>query len=199
MRGRIYGAYRNRSKLFQPDLCAGDTPADPFKKEDVQALAAAMSTHDHSSGKGLSVAAALPDGSIANAKLGPDVARANLLTNGGFEIWQRGNGPFTANSAYSADWWQIVLSGSDTVSVTRTGGEPPGQYAASCTVTHGTGNVFYQQVLKTLETQVLGKTVAVSIRVWAPVAGATVILNRDGTGGGQATGNSAYRGNTGKR
>src|SRR5215831_3274209 len=33
---------------------------------------------------------------IANDNLGPDVARANLLTNGGFEIWQRGNGPITA-------------------------------------------------------------------------------------------------------
>src|SRR5215467_15380555 len=40
---------------------------------------------------------AITDGSITNAKLGPDVARANLLTNGGFEIWQRGNGPFVGN------------------------------------------------------------------------------------------------------
>src|SRR6516162_2782482 len=37
---------------------------------------------------------ALANGTVSNANLGPDVARANLLVNPGFEIWQRGAGPF---------------------------------------------------------------------------------------------------------
>ena len=38
--------------------------------------------------------------SVADANLGPDVvARTNKLVNGGFELWQRGNGPYTANGA----------------------------------------------------------------------------------------------------
>ena len=47
-------------------------------------------------------ASTIPNGSISNAQLGPDVARANLLTNGGFEIWQRGAGPFIGD-VVSAD------------------------------------------------------------------------------------------------
>ena len=159
---------------------------DIFKKEDVQVLAQAVDQHDHTAGKGLSVAPA--NASITNAKLASDTARANLLTNGGFEIWQRGNGPFTATAAYCADRWQIALSGGDTVSVSRSAGESPGQYAAGVTITHSAGNVLLQQVIKTSETQLLGKAVAFSIRVWSNVAGPVVILSRDGTGGGQATG-----------
>jgi hypothetical protein len=67
---------------------------------------------------GTIVAADLADAGITNAKLGPDVARANLLTNGGFEIWQRGNGPFTGG-VYSADRWFSGLAGTDTLSVSR--------------------------------------------------------------------------------
>src|SRR5262252_529729 len=111
---------------------------DVFMKEDVQVLAQAVDQHNHTSGKGLQLAAgAIPagtitsamiadgtiqgadiasgtvtstnilDGTIAtadlannavtNAKLGTDTARSSLLTNGGFEIWQRGNGPYTVN------------------------------------------------------------------------------------------------------
>jgi len=90
---------------------------DLFKKEDVQTLALAVDQHDHTAGKGLSVAPTA--GSVTNAMLGPDVARANLLTNGGFEIWQRGNGPFTANGVYSSDRWRQDLSGSSTLSVSK--------------------------------------------------------------------------------
>src|SRR5215471_14015617 len=56
----------------------------------------------------------LANQAVTNVKLGTDTARLNLLTNGGFEIWQRGNGPFTANSAYTADRWLISLASGDT-------------------------------------------------------------------------------------
>lgn len=42
--------------------------------------------------------------------------RLNLLTNGGFEQWQRGAGAFTASSAYTADRWQLYTAG---LTVTR--------------------------------------------------------------------------------
>src|SRR5499427_9021761 len=133
---------------------------DVFMKEDVQILAQAVDQHNHTTGKGLPIAAgAIPNGSITsamiadgtiqgadiatgaitttqiadgtiatadlanqavtNAKLGTDTARLNLLTNGGFEIWQRGNGPFTANGVYTSDRWFIALQGTDTLSVSK--------------------------------------------------------------------------------
>ena len=145
---------------------------------------------------GTIVAADVADASLTNAKLGSDVARANLLTNGGFEIWQRGNGPFTANNAYAADRWQIVLIGNDTVSVTRAAGLGPGQYAASVTTTHGTGNVLLQQILRASDTGLLGQTVTFSVMVWSPNTAPIVAINRDGTGGGQVNGNTHTGGST---
>lgn len=52
-----------------------------------------------------------PD-AIPNARLGPSVARANLLTNGGFEVWQRGPGPFPSGVAnsWAADRWRANIS-----------------------------------------------------------------------------------------
>ncbi|MHA1304369.1 MAG: hypothetical protein ACTSPI_11785 [Candidatus Heimdallarchaeaceae archaeon] len=35
----------------------------------------------------------------------------NLLDNGGFEIWQRGDGPFTNNGDYTSDRWQLLKGG----------------------------------------------------------------------------------------
>src|SRR5262249_46089074 len=61
----------------------------------------------------------LANNAVTNAKLGTDTARLNLLTNGGFEIWQRGAGPFNTASAFTADRWQIVPSGSPGYSVSR--------------------------------------------------------------------------------
>ena len=53
-----------------PTFSRATAATDLFKKEDVQALAAAMSTHDHSAGKGLILpAGAIPDGSITSAKI----------------------------------------------------------------------------------------------------------------------------------
>jgi hypothetical protein len=45
--------------------------------------------------------------------------QSNLLVNGGFEIWQRGNGPFTVSAAYTADRWTTLLSGTGTLSVSK--------------------------------------------------------------------------------
>src|SRR5262245_60247482 len=58
--------------------------------------------------------------SVSNKMLASDTARANLLTNGGFEIWQRGNGPFTGTgTGYCADRWALYAIGGPTFSCVR--------------------------------------------------------------------------------
>src|SRR5262249_55251334 len=89
------------------------------------------------------------DQTVKNIDLGSDVARLTLLPNGGFEIWQRGNGPFTANGVYTADRWQIFLAGTDTVSVTRsTSQQPASAYALQVAYTRVTGGSQIYQALK---------------------------------------------------
>src|SRR5499427_4015779 len=78
----------------------------------------------------------LANNAVTNAKLGTDTARLNLLTNGGFEIWQRGNGPFTtAGTALSADRWASLSSGAPTVSVSRNTANVDSSSAACAAVT----------------------------------------------------------------
>jgi len=149
---------------------------DLFKKEDVQTLALAVDQHDHTAGKGLSVAPTA--GSVTNAMLGPDVARANLLTNGGFEIWQRGNGPFATAGAWSADRWSNSAQAGDSLSISRdtanADGAPSGACAA-CTFTRGgsgTSTLLNTLVVSTDYAALRGKTVTLSIRVRTSVASA---------------------------
>jgi hypothetical protein len=53
-----------------PTFSRATAATDLFKKEDVQALAAAMSTHDHTTGKGLPMAAgSIPNGTITSAMI----------------------------------------------------------------------------------------------------------------------------------
>jgi len=143
----------------------------------------------------------LANASVSNAKLGPDVARASLLVNGGFEIWQRGNGPFTATAAYAADRWQISLSGSDTLSVSRDTTNVDNSLAAAALVFvlgTGAGATVFQQAFgrpgDALE-QLKNKTVSFSIRVRtstatsirayvSPDAGVTKTFSNYHSGGG---------------
>jgi hypothetical protein len=185
--------------------------SDIFVKEDVQALAAAMSTHTHNgAGTGLAVAALAPgsvtsaaivdgtitaadmaDATVTNAKLGPDVARANLLTNGGFEIWQRGNGPF-AGGSYSADRWGAGISGTDTLNVSRdtTNMDIRSVCCAVATFTKGTGSgTSLGQDLKEQVNQLRGQTVTCSMRVKTSTANAVRLRITDGI---SATANSSY-------
>jgi hypothetical protein len=124
---------------------------------------------------------ALANGTVANVNLGPDVARANMLVNPGFEWWQRGNGPFI--SAFSSDRWNVVPSGTDTFSVSKdTTNKDTGSTAcAAVTFTLGTG-AGASQVLQSLpavdSTQVAGRTLSVSVRVRTSTANAVrVALN----------------------
>src|SRR5215471_2255254 len=128
---------------------------------------------------GTIIAADHADQSVTNAKLGTDTARLNLLTNGGFEIWQRGNGPFTGNATYGADRWLLSIGGSSTLSVSRgTGNGSP--YAAGITYTQNAQS----QMIQKLEQvgQLVGKTVTFSVDIQANVAGAMRVLVWDALG-----------------
>jgi hypothetical protein len=188
-----------------PTFPRATAATDIFVKEDVQALAAAVSTHVHDgAGKGLLVGGPAA-GSITNAMLGADVARDNLLTNGGFEIWQRGVGPFTTPGGRTADGpWVIQMAGSDTISISRDTANADGSGAdAACTFVLGTGagaTRLYQLLRVAGEfTNLPGKTLTVSTRIKAAVANAVRVgLWSDGASGTNAysafhTGSGAYQ------
>lgn len=100
-----------------PTFSRATAAADIFKKEDVQALAAAVSTHDHSTGKGVVLSAgSIPVGSITSAMIAngtivaADIATgtitSNEIANGTIQGSDIANGTITdvqiaANSIYS--------------------------------------------------------------------------------------------------
>jgi hypothetical protein len=223
-----------------PTFSRATASTDLFKKEDVQALASAMSTHVHDgAGKGLGVvpaAATIPgtaltngsvtlgklaadsvdsskivngsiatadlaDASVTNAKLAADTARANLLTNGGFEIWQRGNGPFTAAGAYHADRWTINIISSDTFSVSRDTTNIDSGSGACAAVTFGlvggAGSSSVNQKLAVTDfPQLKGRVVSASCRVRCATANAVRIGIFDGVAwqyGAFHTGSGSYQ------
>jgi hypothetical protein len=142
---------------------------------------------------------AIANGSITNAQLGPDVARANLLTNGGFEIWQRGNGPFAASGGWTADRWQNSLQGTDTLSISRdTANADVSGACAACTFTKGTGtnSTILQTLVLSEFTGVRGKTVTLSVRVktsTASAARAFIQVDATPTLGTTHTGDGTYQ------
>jgi len=222
-----------------PTFSRATASTDLFKKEDVQNLAAAMSAHDHTTGKGLPMAAgSIPNGTITsamiadatidtadlkdgavtsakildgtiatgdlansavtNAKLGTDTARANLLTNGGFEIWQRGNGPFTATGVFAADRWSINLQAGDTISVSRdtTNKDGASSAAAAVTYTRSTGGTWLRQTMNDVAPGLVGATITLSVRVWTATANAVRLAIWNGTArtnGAYHPGNSTWQ------
>jgi hypothetical protein len=163
-------------------------------------LAQAVDQHDHTAGKGISVSPA--NASVTNAKLGPDVARANLLTNGGFEIWQRGAGPFSSGT-YCADRWSM-WPGGGTLSVSRDTANS--DLSGACAVLVVAGGVTVGNAAQVYQAPMVltdpgadglrGRTVSVSMRVKCSVATAFRIQASPtvGTPGTSAyhTGGGAY-------
>src|SRR5215471_2524979 len=130
---------------------------------------------------------AIAAGSITNDRLGPDVARANLLTNPGFEVWQRGNGAFTANGAWTADRWQLNLAGTSTASVSKSTSTVDTGSAASAQITYTHNAVSpYQQKIEDIN-QLRGRTISLSIRVNASAANAVRLLISFQTNSGSNT------------
>ncbi|MHA1304370.1 MAG: hypothetical protein ACTSPI_11790, partial [Candidatus Heimdallarchaeaceae archaeon] len=94
----------------------------------------------------------------------------NLLDNGGFEIWQRGDGPFTGNNDYTADRWQFKCHTDGTEGqVDRESTEIKfGNYSAKVAVTTASsspdGVCFLQQYIEQYKSLV-GKKISVSVWV----------------------------------
>jgi hypothetical protein len=117
---------------------------------------------------GTIVAADIANATITNAKLATDTARLNLLTNGGFEVWQRGNGPFTLNGTWTADRWSMGVTGTDTLSISRdTANQDSNSGAcAACTYVLGTGGgAQMAQSLTNILSNLNGVTMSLSMRV----------------------------------
>jgi hypothetical protein len=130
--------------------------------------------------------------------LATDAARANLLTNGGFEIWQRGNGPFSTNAIIGADCWYVSIFVPDTLAVSKnTANADINGSCAACVYTRSVGNSsIYQVVRKAEQPKVFGKSVSISVRVSCATANA-VRLSVVGDGTGAVTTNSSFHDGSG--
>ncbi len=108
--------------------------------------------------------------------------RMNLLTNGGFEIWQRGDGPFTVSSAYTADRWQILLGTASTISISKdtTHADAGSTACAAVTYTHSAASSLRQTIEDYV--QLRGRAVSLSVRVRASTANAVRLAVIDSTG-----------------
>jgi len=110
----------------------------------------------------------------------------NLLTNPGLEIWQRGAGPFNANTSqwtWTADKWRIFVTGTSALAVSRVAADAGqgSQYAMGFTYTHGAaGN--QGRISQRVDgwQQLAGRSVALSVFVKCSVVGAVRILVNDG-------------------
>jgi hypothetical protein len=113
-------------------------------------------------------ASALTTGTLPVDRV-PYVGRRNLIINGGFDVWQRGTGPFVGTSIYGADRWTNIADSSIS---TSQGVFPVGQtdvpnnpkYYASCSVTTNSSADEYKVYGQRLEGVSLcsGNTVTVS-------------------------------------
>lgn len=139
---------------------------------------------------------------IKARQLGADVARLNLLTNGGFEIWQRGNGTFGAG-VYTADRWSISLGGSGGASFNGSIARDTANADVASTYcwalpTHTGGSAASPDILEqAVEIPAKGKTLSLSMRVKTSVANACrlALVDADGTTmgrGGYHSGSGQY-------
>jgi hypothetical protein len=133
-----------------------------------------------------------PD-ALPNERVASDLSRPNYLTNGGFEIWQRGTGPFTSN--YCADRWIMGINGTDAMSVSRaTSGNADyavtgSNYSAGVTYTRGSGNssALLQYLKQADAYQLSGRTVTLSMRVQSSTPNMVRVgLDSDVVGSGSA-------------
>lgn len=138
-----------------------------------------------------------PQQRVENWQLDSSTARANLLTNGGFEIWQRGAGTFSGNATFTADRWAIGLGAGSTLPVARsTAALAPGsQFSLNATYTHGAVSGISQKLEGVM---FAGRTITLSMVVWCNAANAVRLrIDNDSSGGGTPgafhTGNSGFQ------
>lgn len=107
----------------------------------------------------------------------------NLLVNPGFEVWQRGVGPFATTATYGPDRWQLSTGAGSSQSVSRDASLPDAgsAYCAAVAYTHVTGASVLQQRIEDYP-QLRGRTLVFAARVRASVANAVRVGIHDGTG-----------------
>src|SRR4030095_6355422 len=114
------------------------------------------------------------------------VTRYNLLTNPGFEVAQRGQGPFTTNGRVSLDRWPLSLA-AGTMSVTQYGFaanvDVGSLYAAAIVYTHAGG--VNSRLMQAIEgyPQLWGRTVTLAMRVKTSTAAAVRLSVWDSVNG----------------
>jgi hypothetical protein len=93
----------------------------------------------------------------------------NLLTNPGFEVFQRG-GTITADLAYAHDRWQLDLAGSSTCTITdeTTTVDTGSGHALKAVYVHNTASIVDQKIEDYL--QLRGRTITFAVRVRKGVA-----------------------------
>lgn len=134
----------------------------------------------------------------AMAPKGNEAPRPNLLINGGFEIWQRGAGPFTAVGAYTADRWSIgIAPGTGTVSVTRDTTIADDLSQTSLKIVFTPGTSAYATIGQRIEAPntLRGAAITVRARVLSTVVGAGIFITENASGALQTTGPLGVRAN----
>ena len=125
---------------------------------------------------------------VAGTLNAPDVPRLNQLTNGGFEVWQRGNGAFTgtAGGVITADRWYLQARGTSACTCSRDTTTVDGGVGASMSVVvtatsttnTDTTNSATVMTMNMNESgggaQLLGRPSTFSIRVFTTTASAVV-------------------------
>lgn len=124
--------------------------------------------------------------SINDSLLGSEYsASANILDNGGFEIWQRGTS-FTnpANNAYTADRWYLSYSGSLTGTVSQNSSTiDSGKYSLDFNLTNASSITSSDvSIGQDLEVFTSGKQLYLSVRINSNISGITVSIQQNGVG-----------------
>lgn len=108
----------------------------------------------------------------------------NLLTNPGFEIWQRGAGAFTT-AVYCADRWRIIDITAGTISVAREGTDVDTGSSYSLSIVGAGGGIktVGQYIEMGVVSLIAGRAVTFSVRVKTATASAIRLRLEDSTGG----------------
>lgn len=120
-------------------------------------------------------------------------AQGNIIDNGGFEIWQRGAGPFTNFTGYFADRWNISTSCTAYSAAKETGASNIDSGVSSCklVITTAAGGVFRIGQSVENDSQYVGKVMTFSARVKSNIAGVKMLVSYSG---GQTAGAVGHTG-----
>src|SRR5262245_43901007 len=122
-------------------------------------------------------------------------ATASVLVNGGFEVWQRGTGPFTGDGTRGADRWENTqAAGTMSVSRDSANADVGSTYCAAVTLT-GSPNCQLRQKMEDY-VGLRGRTLTLSVRVRCATATAVRPMVWDSVNGyrygSYHTGGGAY-------